>query len=29
VPITPAAQWELLEKVQKLLAEMRIEHEKS
>lgn len=29
VPITPAAQWELLENVQKLLAEMRIEHEKS
>jgi len=29
VPVTPASQWELLEKVQKLLAEMRIEHEKS
>lgn len=29
VPLTPASQWELLEKVQKLLTEMRIEHEKS
>jgi Copper transport outer membrane protein, MctB len=29
VPVTPASQWELLESVQKLLTEMRIEHEKS
>jgi Copper transport outer membrane protein, MctB len=29
VPGTPASQWELLENVQKLLTEMRIEHEKS
>ncbi|MED4581519.1 copper transporter [Brevibacillus choshinensis] len=29
VPDSPAKQWALLDKVQKLLAEMRLEHEKS